>query len=254
MNLYDETKFLMKKYNISANKNLGQNFLIDESVILDTCKAANISKEDIVIEIVATEHTDLATAINGHSKACITVQTREVLNNYKDSNSDGVNGIYVNGDSSYDMTFTKWSNLYMRTYLKTTAWGAIPEGDFKDCIKETHHWRHTNYNTADDEEVYDYLFLPSYPEIFGTASFSYYVPTTHTEGTQFERYATQANRVKQGNNNGVKNGTNVCWWEGSASSYYPSSRGYGWCDVHTTGVADSSTGNGVHGLAPAFAM
>lgn len=51
MNLYEETKFLMKKYNITANKNLGQNFLIDESVILEACDAANISKEDLVIEI-----------------------------------------------------------------------------------------------------------------------------------------------------------------------------------------------------------
>lgn len=51
MNLLDETKFLMKKYNISANKNLGQNFLIDESVITDTCDSAKIDKEDLVIEI-----------------------------------------------------------------------------------------------------------------------------------------------------------------------------------------------------------
>ena len=29
MNLYEETKFLMDKYNIKANKNLGQNFLVD---------------------------------------------------------------------------------------------------------------------------------------------------------------------------------------------------------------------------------
>ena len=34
MNLYNETKFLMEKYNIKANKNLGQNFLIDEEAII----------------------------------------------------------------------------------------------------------------------------------------------------------------------------------------------------------------------------
>ena len=51
MNLEQETKFLMKKYNISANKNLGQNFLINEEVIQNIVKASNISKEDIVIEI-----------------------------------------------------------------------------------------------------------------------------------------------------------------------------------------------------------
>lgn len=51
MNLFEETKFLMKKYGITANKNLGQNFLIDESVIIDACDSANINKEDLVIEI-----------------------------------------------------------------------------------------------------------------------------------------------------------------------------------------------------------
>ena len=51
MNLFDETKMLMKKYNIKANKNLGQNFLIDNQVILDIVDSAEISKNDIVIEI-----------------------------------------------------------------------------------------------------------------------------------------------------------------------------------------------------------
>ena len=51
MNLFEETKFLMKKYGITANKNLGQNFLIDENVIIDACNSANINKEDLVIEI-----------------------------------------------------------------------------------------------------------------------------------------------------------------------------------------------------------
>lgn len=48
---YKETMFLLKKYNIIANKNLGQNFLIEDEVIEKTVEAANISKEDLVIEI-----------------------------------------------------------------------------------------------------------------------------------------------------------------------------------------------------------
>ncbi len=51
MNLEEETKFLIKKYNINANKNLGQNFLIDEQVVENIIEAAKISKEDVVIEI-----------------------------------------------------------------------------------------------------------------------------------------------------------------------------------------------------------
>lgn len=51
MNIYEETKFLIKKYNISANKDLGQNFLIDENVIENIIKSAEISKNDLIIEI-----------------------------------------------------------------------------------------------------------------------------------------------------------------------------------------------------------
>ena len=51
MNLYEETKFLMKKYQISANKNLGQNFLIDENVIQNIIDSAQINQSDFVIEI-----------------------------------------------------------------------------------------------------------------------------------------------------------------------------------------------------------
>ena len=50
-NLWDETAFIMKKYHIKANKNLGQNFLIDEQVIEKIVNASDIKKEDCIIEI-----------------------------------------------------------------------------------------------------------------------------------------------------------------------------------------------------------
>lgn len=51
MNIQETTKFLMKKYGITASKALGQNFLIDEEAIYKTIESANITKEDLVIEI-----------------------------------------------------------------------------------------------------------------------------------------------------------------------------------------------------------
>lgn len=49
MNLYDETKFLMQKYDVKPNKKLGQNFLIDEET-LDVI-TQDITKDDVIIEI-----------------------------------------------------------------------------------------------------------------------------------------------------------------------------------------------------------
>lgn len=50
-NILEETKFILKKYNIKANKSLGQNFLINQEVVETIVKTANIDKDDLVIEI-----------------------------------------------------------------------------------------------------------------------------------------------------------------------------------------------------------
>lgn len=49
--IYEETKFLMKKYGITANKKLGQNFLVDDNVINEIVHTSNITNEDLIIEI-----------------------------------------------------------------------------------------------------------------------------------------------------------------------------------------------------------
>lgn len=50
-NVLEETKFIMKKYDIKANKSLGQNFLINQEVIDEIINSSNISESDLVIEI-----------------------------------------------------------------------------------------------------------------------------------------------------------------------------------------------------------
>ena len=49
--LYNETKFIMNKYNITANKSLGQNFLISEDAVNAIVDSADITKQDLIIEI-----------------------------------------------------------------------------------------------------------------------------------------------------------------------------------------------------------
>ena len=51
MDLREETIAIWNKYGLRANKKLGQNFLINESIIYDIVKKANVTKEDVVIEI-----------------------------------------------------------------------------------------------------------------------------------------------------------------------------------------------------------
>ena len=49
--ILQETKFIMNKYNIKANKNLGQNFLINETIINEIIESSKINKQDLIIEI-----------------------------------------------------------------------------------------------------------------------------------------------------------------------------------------------------------
>lgn len=50
-NIIEETKFIMKKYNIKAAKSLGQNFLINEEVVNKIVECSEITEEDLIIEI-----------------------------------------------------------------------------------------------------------------------------------------------------------------------------------------------------------
>ena len=51
MNLLQETKMIMNKYNVTANKSYGQNFLIDENIVSSIVEKADVNKEDLIIEI-----------------------------------------------------------------------------------------------------------------------------------------------------------------------------------------------------------
>lgn len=49
--ILEETKFIMNKYHIRANKSLGQNFLISEEVVNNIVNNSQIEEKDLVIEI-----------------------------------------------------------------------------------------------------------------------------------------------------------------------------------------------------------
>ena len=50
-NILEDTRFIMKKYHIKANKSLGQNFLIDDKVVEKIVEGSNVNENDLVIEI-----------------------------------------------------------------------------------------------------------------------------------------------------------------------------------------------------------
>lgn len=96
MNVLNETKYLMDKYNIHPNKNLGQNFLIDEESLQKI--ARDVSKDDIVIEIgpglgtltqILLEKAKKAIAIELDKNMCNILQDRfKLYDNFELINAD----------------------------------------------------------------------------------------------------------------------------------------------------------------------
>ena len=206
--------------------------------------------QDIVVTIVDHDHTDLATPINGHTKACITVQTRELLSRIA---GRGLL-VYLDGDSDHATVFTKWSDLYIRSYLNETFYNNVKLNNIISLAKLSKHYRHTNYNTSESEIVTDTIFLPSYPEIFGLTVSNNYIPTNPVEGTQFKYFEDiSANKMKSINNNGQSVGEAQSWWIGSPSSYTYSERYY-WELVDFSGEDNCNSGFTPACLAPAFCL
>ncbi len=79
MNSYIETKDILKKYNIVANKKLGQNFLINDEVIDNIIKASNVNKNDLIIEIGPGLGTLTKRLLDNAGKVvCIELDTRMI--------------------------------------------------------------------------------------------------------------------------------------------------------------------------------
>lgn len=78
-NLLQETKFIMNKYGITANKSLGQNFLINEEVVNTIADSAEISNEDLIIEIGPGLGTLTAKLLEKAKKViCVELDTRMI--------------------------------------------------------------------------------------------------------------------------------------------------------------------------------
>ena len=79
MDAYTETRDILKKYNISANKKLGQNFLIDDEVIDGIINASDVNKNDLVIEIGPGLGTLTKRLLDNAGKViCIELDTRMI--------------------------------------------------------------------------------------------------------------------------------------------------------------------------------
>lgn len=215
--------------------------------------------QDITIVITAIKQHDLATPINGKTKAAITCQTRECV--------DGYISWDMTKDDVTDSTKVHWTGIALRTFCNGTFLSTAMPSAIQSIIKPvsrtvlaTRGCSGTGSNETVNkttETVTDSIFLPTYPEIYGNTAYNGYMSNTTPageEGTQWEYYKTSSNRIKYGKDEGNANSTAQCWWMGSPSTYWNSRTGYYWCMVSTNGAANNYDGYFSYRFAPAFAM
>ena len=203
------------------------------------------SNQKMTMVIIGINHDNLKEPIGIRDKAAITVQCRELLG------SEYYWGENVSKVANED----NYTNNPLRNWLNGAFVNAMPL-TFGGLVK-TVNKKNLKYHTKTDEAPIiseDKAFLLSYPEVFGSQSYTYYKGSQTYEGTQYKYYQTSSNRIKYDNDNGNKGGYTEFWWLRSPASFYGTYT-YTWITVNKDGQAKDiyPTNSGVY-LAPAFCL
>lgn len=130
------------------------------------------------------DHDDLATPINGHTKAAVTLLQKDCLTDgHTYGNTDGEIG-FMNNTATNNMG---WEASQRREWCNNAYFAALPS-TWQSIIKTVNKKASIGPRI---ETTADKIFLASEIEIFGNTHFS-----ATGEGSQYGYYATTANRYK----------------------------------------------------------
>ena len=188
------------------------------------------------------DHDDLATPINGHSKAAVTLLQKDCLMDASNA-SNPVNGS-GNTENGYmnrtDTNVGGWKNCARRTWCNNVFFAALPS-TWQSMVKIVNKKSGTGGESSSGTEITaDKIFLAAEIEIFGSTTYSF-----AGEGTQYQYYKNAtANRYKM-----PKFGSSYV-----SNNYWERSPRIGdtniFCVVGAGGEASSNAANFARGVAP----
>ena len=186
------------------------------------------------------EHDDLATPINGHTKAAVTLLQKDCLmdatsaSNKNNGSNDTEKG-YIN---STNTNVGGWKSCARRAWCNNVFFAALPSV-WQSMVKTVNKKTSIGNGSSTIETVQDKIFLAAEIEIFGSKTYS-----VDGEGTQYQYYKNAtANRYKmpKWNSSSVSN----VYWERSPFS---GNTAY-FCRVDNYGNANFSSANAANGVA-----
>lgn len=213
------------KINISDYWAVGDIRSVSLSAMSATGVGESHSAQTVQFAIADFDHDDLTTAINGHSKAAVTLTQVHSLNTKGYMNSSNTNS-------------GGWTSCARRTWCNNVYYNALPT-TIKNAVKSVNKLTSAGSQSSTINTTSDNIFLLSEIEIFGSTTYS-----VSGEGIQYSYYKTSSNRIKQ------VNGSNYYWWERSPHSGYSPA----FCYVNNDGSAGDNRASTTHGLAPCLCI
>ena len=191
------------------------------------------------------EHDELATAINGHTKAAVTLIQVDCLmdagcsagTKYGGSNTE--NGYMNSGDTNVG----GWESCARRTWCNSVYYNALPLA-LKNAVKKVNKKTSAGNQSTTIKTTADKIFLLSEIEIFGSRTYS-----VAGEGNQYSYYKNAtANRYKLPKWSSSYN-SNI-WWQRSPHS----SNSSRFCYVYVSGDANWNYASAARGIAPCLCI
>lgn len=233
------------KINIGDYWAVGDKRTIHHNAMSATGVSESHKANDYAYVIIGIEHDDLVTAINGKTKAAITIQTERML--YLDTTTE-YNSSY---DTSHECGYMNssntnsggWEGCARRTWCNNVYKECLPTY-IQNMMKQVKKLTSAGSQSSTIKASNDYAFLPSEIEIFGS--------TTHSfagEGEQYQYFKnTTANRYKKPRYD--SDYVSGRWWERSPHS--DSSQSF--CFVNIIGNVDTYDAHFTYGIAPCLCI
>ena len=222
------------KINIGEYWAVGDKRTIHHNAMDATGVSESHKANDYAYVIIGIEHDDLVTAINGKTKAAITIQTERLL--YLDTTTEYNNSLDASHECGYmnssDMNSGGWEGCERRTWCNNVYKKCLP-AYVQSMMKQVKKLTSVGGQSSTIKTSNDYAFLLSEIEIFGNISYSF-----RGEGTQYRYFKNAtANRYKSPRtSNSYAPGI---WWERSPCR----SANESFCVVNAAGdtnIADAS--------------
>ena len=216
------------------------------TITLGSIAANNVGEshrsQNVDIVILDFEHDNLTTAINGHTKALITVQLKDCLRDATVADDDGFNNTengYMNDTGTNE---GGWTDSKRRAWCNNYFYNAIP-ASMRTLIKPVNKLTSAGKTSATINTDSDKCFLVSEIEILGSVAMS-----KSGEGNQYSYFETESNMYKlpKWNSSSSSDG----WWERSPRG----TNATGFCIVDPSGIAYYSNASYAYGLAPAWCL